>query len=183
MACTTTLPAVSFDDGCPTIKRGQVYKIYTTRASTVDELTDVTDLAEWTDRIDMSAAVSDAETPCAIREWSGIGAWGEGEVTDIDIPLDGIYSLPGNKVLTFKIYDLTEINSAAFVAMRAARSFKMKLWSAQDDTIWGGDPGIDGYMRADLIVPEGRAELQYGQMTFTTKAGINEVTTTPFAIL
>lgn len=183
MACVTTLPAVSFDDGCPSIHRGQVYKIYTTRATAVDELTLVTDLTEWTTRIDEDAAVSADNVACAIREWSGIGSWSEGEVTDIDIPLDGTYSLTGNKVLSFKVYDLTAINSAAFVAMRAARSFKTKLWSAQDSTIWGGDAGIDGFMRADLIVPEGRAELQYGQMTFTTKASINAVSVTPFPIL
>ena len=67
--------------------------------------------------------------------------------------------------------------------MRAARSFKTKVWTAQDSTIWGGDAGIDGYMRADLVVPEGRSDLQYGEIIFTTKASINEVSETPFAIL
>jgi hypothetical protein len=183
MACTTVLPQISFDDACPTIKRGQVYKIYTTRATTVDELADVTDLGEWTDRLDQSAAVAAADDPCAIREWTGIGSWGEGEVSDLEIPLDGIYSLPGNKVLSFKVYDLTTLNSTAFVALRDARTVKQKVWTCQDDTIWGGNEGIDGYLRADLVVPEGRADLQYGQITFTTKASINAVDTTPFTIL
>jgi len=183
MACVTTLPVVGFDDACPSILRGQVYKIYTTRPTSVDELADVTDLDEWVLRIDPDAAMTAANVAAPIREWSGIGSWAEAEVTDIDIPLDQLYSLSGNKVLSFKVYDLSAINSAAFVAMRAAKSFKTKLWSAQDSTIWGGDAGIDGFMRADLVVPEGCAELQYGQITFTTKASINEVSVTPFAIL
>jgi len=183
MACVQVLPAISFDDACPSIKRGQVYKFYSTRAAAIDELADVEDLAEWTSRIDQAAAVSDDETPCAIREWTVIGAWSEGEVTDVDIPLDGVYSLPGNKTFTAKMYDLTAENYDALIDLRDARTVKMKIWTAQDDTIIGGNPGINGFMRADLIVPEGRAELQYGQFTFTTKGSINAVTETPFDIL
>ena len=102
MACTVVLPAVSFDDSCQTIKRGQVFKVYVTRPTSVDELTDVTSLSEWQGRLDQDDVVSASNVACKIRELSGIGSWAEGEVTDIEIPLDQIYSLAGNKVLSFK---------------------------------------------------------------------------------
>jgi len=180
MACTVTLPAVSFDDSCQTIKRGQVFKVYMTRPTAVDELTDVTSLVEWEGRLDQDDAVSAANTACKIRELSGIGAWAEGEVTDIDIPLDQIYSLSGNKVLTFKVMDLTTANYAAAIAYRAAGTSQVKIWTEQDDTIFGGDAGINCNVRADIIVPEGRTEPQYINFTFTTKNSLNEVTTSPF---
>lgn len=180
MACTVVLPAVSFDDSCQTIKRGQVFKVYVTRPTSVDELTDVTSLAEWQGRLDQDDAVSAANTACKIREFSGIGSWAEGEVTDIEIPLDQIYSLAGNKVLSFKVMDLTTANMAAAISYRAAGTSQVKIWTEQDDTIFGGDAGINCNVRADIIVPESRTEPQYIQYTFTTKNSLNEVTASPF---
>lgn len=180
MACTVTLPTVSFDDSCQTIKRGQVFKVYMTRPTTVDVLTDVTDLVEWTARIDQDDVVSAANVACKIRELSGIGNWAEGEVTDLEIPLDQIYSLAGNKVLSFKVMDLTTANMAAAIAYRAAGTSQVKIWTAQDDTIFGGDAGINANVRADIIVPESRTEPQYIQFTFTTKNSLNEATASPF---
>jgi len=180
MACTVVLPTVAFDDTCQTIKRGQVFKIYVTRPTTVDQLTDVTSLVEWTGRIDQDDVVTAANVACKIREMSGIGSWAEGEVTEVDIPLDQVYSVAGNKVLTFKIYDLTTANYAALIAWRANGTTQVKIWTEQDDTLFGGDAGINGSLRADIVVPEGRTEFQYGQITFTTKNSLNEVTVSPF---
>lgn len=180
MACTVVLPPVSFDDSCQTIKRGQVYKVYQTRATSVDELADVTSLSEWQGRIDQDDAVSASNVACKIRELSGIGSWAEGEVTDLEIPLDQIFSLAGNKVLSFKIMDLTAENMAMAIALRAAGTTQLKIWTEQDDTIFGGDAGINCNVRADIIVPESRTEPQYIQMTYTTKNSLNEVTASPF---
>lgn len=180
MACTVVLPAINFDDTCQTIKRGQVFKIYITRPTTIDQLASVTSLSEWQGRIDKDDAVPAANVACKIRELSGIGSWAEGEVTEVDIPLDQIYSVAGNKVLTFKIMDLTTENYAALIAWRANGTTQVKLWSEQDDTIFGGNHGINGSLRADIVVPEGRTEFQYGQITFTTKNSLNSVTASPF---
>jgi hypothetical protein len=180
--CAYVLPAVNFVDECQTVKKGQVYKFYMTRPTTDDELTDVENLTEWETRLDQSTAIPGSGA-APIREFSGIGSWAAGETTDIAIPLDQISSVPGNKAFTFKLYDLTEENYAAIIALRDAGTTRQKIWTAQDDTIAGGNAGINGSMKADIIVPEGRTDLQYGEFTFTTKNSLNSFTLTPFAIL
>lgn len=182
MACTTTLPAVSFNDACQTVELGQVFKIFMTRATSADVLADVTALNEWTTRIDNADPIPGSGA-APIRELSGIGGWAEGEVTDIEIPLDQIYSTTGNKVLTFRVYDMTATNYTAFIALRDAGTTQQKIWTLQGTTIIGGDNGINGSMRADLVVPEGRTELQYGIITFTTKNSLNAVNPSPHPIL
>jgi hypothetical protein len=183
MACTTTLPAVSFVDDCPTIKRGQIYKLYTTRATAIDVLDDVEDLAEWTGRIDQDAAVSLPAVACAIREWSGIGSLAEGEVTDIEIPLDLTYSFTGNQPLTFTVYDMTTENIAAAIAIRDAGTVQMKVWFQADDLIFGGNSGINGSMRANLVIPEGRTDPQRIILSFNTKNSLGSGVTTPHPVI
>ena len=182
MACTTTLPVVLFNDACQTVELGQVFKIFMTRATSADVLADVTDLDEWALRIDQDAVVPGSGA-APIRELSGIGGWAEGEVTDIEIPLDQIFSTTGNKVLTFRVYDLTSANYAAFITLRDAGTTQQKIWTLQGTTIIGGDAGINGSMRADLVVPEGRTELQYGVVTFTTKNSLNSAVASPHPVL
>jgi len=183
MACTYLLPTVSGDDTCQTIKKGQIYKFFFTRPTAVDVLADVTDLAEWTDRLDQSAAIVDSVTAASIRELSGIGSTDAGDVNDIDIPLDQTYSFPGNKVVNFTVYDMTTENIAMGIALRDAGTTQQKVWYQADDLIFGGDSGINGSLRADLVVPEGRTDPQRINITFTTKASINSGVTTPHPVL
>ena len=153
-----------------------------TRPTTEDELTDVTNLNEWETRSDQSTAIP-GSGPAPIREFSCIGSWADGETTDISIPLDQIFSVPGNKVFTAKVYDLTDENLAAIIALRDAGTTLQKIWTFFDDRVTGGNAGTDGSMRADLVVPEGRTDPPYGQFTFTTKNSLNSVDLTPFPIL
>lgn len=182
MACTVFLPSVGFVDSCQTVLKGQVYKLFQTRATVADVLADVTNLVEWTDRIDQTAVIPGSGA-APIRELSGIGSWGERATSDIPIPLDQIYSSPGEKVLSFKVYDLTPLNLAFFVSLEAAGSVQAKIWTQQDSTILGGDAGVNGSMKGGIVVPEGRGDLQYGQITFTTKAAINAIDVTPHPVL
>ena len=182
MACTYTLPAVSGNDTCQTIKRGQIYKMWLTRPTVADVLADSTDLAEWTTRIDQSAVIPGSGA-APIRELSGIGSTDAGDVNDIDIPLDQIYSFPGNKVVTFTVMDMTAENIAAAIAWRDAGTTQQKIWFQADDLLYGGDTGINGSLRADLVVPEGRTDPQRIVLTFTTKQSIVSGITTPHPVL
>lgn len=177
MACTTTLPPVSFNDACQTIKRGQIYKLFVTRATADDVLSDVTDLTEWTSRLDQDAAADIGPAP--IREFSGIGSLAAGEVTDIEIPLDQTYSFTGNQPLTFKVYDMTSENIAALISYRDAGTSQVKVWFQNDDLLWGGDTGINGTLRANVIIPEGRQEPTMGELVFNTKQSLISAVTTP----
>lgn len=181
MACTTTLPAVSFNDNCQTIKRGQIYKLFVTRATAEDELTDVEDLSEWTGRLDQDATVDVGAAP--IREFSGIGSLAAGEVTDIEIPLGQTYSFTGNQPLTFKVMDLTAENIAAAIAYRDAGTVQAKIWFQNDDLLWGGNSGIDGQLRANVVIPEGRQEPSLIEFVFNTKQSLVSAVTTPHPVL
>lgn len=181
MACTEILPAVNFVDDCQTIKKGQVYRLLMTLPGTENELADSTDLDEWTLRIDQSAtAPSGAEN---IRNLSGIGSLAAGEVSESPIPLDQVYSTPGNKVLSFKILDMTEENIAMLIALRDAGTTRKKIWFIADDLLYGGDAGWDVSCRADVVIPEGRTDWQYGEMVFTSKKSLNAAVASPFTVL
>lgn len=182
MACTFTLPAVEIDDNCQTIKKGQIYKLFFTRPTAADVLTDFTDPDEWATRLDQDEAIPGSGA-AKIRELSGIGSTDAGDVTDIEIPMDQTYSIPGNKVINFRVYDLTAANLAACIALRDAGTTQQKIWFVADDLIYGGDSGINGSMRADIVIPEGRTDLQYWQITVTTKNSLNAIDTTPFTVL
>lgn len=182
MPCTYILPAVSFNDDCQTIKKGQIYYLFMTRPTAADVLTDVEELTEWTTRIDQDDVIPSSGA-AKIRHLRGIGSLAAGETTDIAAPLDQIYSVPGNKTLTFRVHDLTAANLAAIIALRDAGTTQQKIWFQADDLLFGGNDGINGSMKADIVIPEGRTDLQYGEIIFTTKNSMNSAVTTPHPVL
>lgn len=179
MACTTLLPAVALDDACMTVKKGQIHKLYLTRATSVDELTDVGDDTEWATRLDPSDAVPAANVACAIREWSVVGSLPEGEVTEIALPLNGVFASKGNTVVSLRCYDLTAANIAACIQYNDAGSTKQKAWFAFDDQIVGGNKGINGFIRMAPVIEEGSDTLAYIQITFTFKGSLNGMELSP----
>ncbi len=178
MACTVLLPALASDDACMTVKKGQIFKFYHTRATSADVFADVKDDAEWATRLDQDAVIPGSGA-APIRQWSVIGSMPEGEVSDIVLPLNGVYSSKGNTPITLRCYDLTPQNLAACVAYNNAGSSKQKAWFAFDDQIAGGDDGIDGFLRMAPVVEEGSDTLAYIQITFTFKGSINSIVDSP----
>lgn len=178
MACTTLLPALVSDDSCMTVIKGQIFKYYHTRPTVADVLVDVGDDAEWALRLDQDAVIPGSGA-APIRQWSVIGSLPAGEVNDVELPLNQIYSIKGNTTLTLRCYDLTPENIAAAISYRDAGTSKQKVWFAFDSLIGGGDPGINGSQRMNLIVPEGSNELSYIEITFTFKGSMNSVVTSP----
>lgn len=178
MACTTLLPAVALDDACMTVKKGQIHKLYLTRATADDELDDVGDDLEWGTRLDPDAVIP-VSGAAPIREWSVIGSMPEGEVTEIALPLNGVYSSKGNTVITLRCYDLTAANLAAAIQYQDAGSTKQKAWFAFDDQIVGGNKGINGFLRMSPVVEEGSDTLAYIQIAFTFKGSLNGIELSP----
>jgi hypothetical protein len=178
MACTVTLPALASDDSCPTVKTGQIFKAYFTRATSEDVLTDVTDDAEWATRLDQDAVIP-GSGPAPIREWSVVGSKAEGEVSEVELPLNQVYSIKGNTTIALRCYDLTATNLAAVKTYNDAGSVKQKAWFAFADQIIGGDAGINGSLRVDLVIPEGSQELSYIALNFTFKGSLGGFDATP----
>lgn len=142
--------------------------MWTTNPETKNVLTSAASLTEWTTRISQTGAVGSGSNPDPIREWTGIGDWGARDVTDIDLPLGLIHSVPGNKVLNFRVLDLSPENRTAAAAIEDVGTVGVKFWLQADNILYGGNSGINGTMRADLIIPEGRGELQSIQLVVTT---------------
>lgn len=178
MACTVVLPALSTDDACMTVKTGQIFKFYNTRATSADVLTDVTDDVEWNTRLDQSAVIPGSGA-APIREWSVIGSKAEGEVTEQELPLNQVYSTKGNTTLALRCYDLTDANLAAVKSYNDAGSVKQKCWFAFADQMVGGDSGINGSLRVDLVIPESANELSYIALNFTFRGSIGGFDTSP----
>lgn len=182
MACTQPFPTLVFTDGCPVVKIGQVYKLWTTNPLLKNILTSAASLTEWTTRISQSGAVGAGSAVDPIREWTGIGDWGARDVTDVDLPLGLVFSVPGSKVLTFTVSDLSPENRAAAAAISAFGTVGVKFWLQAADILYGGNSGINGTMRADLIIPAGRGELQSITLVITTKNAMDAGITTPHPI-
>jgi len=178
MACTVLLPALVSNDACMTTKTGQIFKFYHTRATSADIFADVEDDTEWTTRLSQSAVIPGSGA-APIRQWSVIGSKAEGEVSEVELPLNGIFSTKGNTVIQLRCYDLTPENLAAVKTYNDAGSSKQKAWFAFDDFIVGGDNGINGYLRMDVVIPESSQELSHISITFTFKGSIGGYNTTP----
>ena len=178
MACVAILPALSTDDQCMTVKTGQIFKFYNTRPTVADILVDVEDDDEWAARLDQADPIPGSGA-APIRQWAVIGSMPAGEVTDVDLPLNQIYSIKGNTVLTLRCYDLTEANLAAYKTYNDAGTTRQKVWFAFADMIAGGNAGINGSLRMNLIIPEGKNELSYIELSFTFSSSINSVVTSP----
>jgi hypothetical protein len=161
-----------------TTKTGQIFKFYHTRATSADIFADVEDDTEWTTRLSQSAVIPGSGA-APIRQWSVIGSKAEGEVSEVELPLNGIFSTKGNTVIQLRCYDLTPENLAAVKTYNDAGSSKQKAWFAFDDFIVGGDNGINGYLRMDVVIPESSQELSHISITFTFKGSIGGYNTTP----
>jgi hypothetical protein len=183
MACIVINPVVSSDPYCIVAQRGQVFRLRTTRTKTIDEIADATDLDEWTPRLDDDAA-GDPVGAAPIRTWTGTGSTDVGEFTEVPLPFNQIFSFAGNKTLPFKVVDMTAENIAAAKLIRKAGSVAVRFWVEAGTLLYTGDAGtgIIGRMTADIVIPEGSADLQYIQLNFTFSGGLGTAVANPFPL-
>lgn len=183
--CDPLNPPVSTDPYCQVVERGQVFRIRTTRTKVVDEIADPEDLDEWELRLDDSEADGNPASGAApIRTWIGIGSTDVGEITDVPLPFNQVFSFPGNKTLPFKVLDLTTANIAAAALIRKRGSVPVRFWVEAGTLLYPGDndTGILGRMTADIVIPEGFADPQYIQLNFTFPGGLGNAVTSPFEL-
>ena len=179
MACTELNSVVTFDDSCPTIKIGPLDKMFTTRATTLDQLPSDFDLTDLNDRIDNAAVDGDPVTAAPIREFTIIGGSAERETSSTPIPLGDTYEAPGDKVWTFEIYDLTADNLAWAAAVSARGSIKKKVWFQGGVDMWvGGYQGMNGTLKADIVFATDRTTPVKIVGSFTSRASLNTFSTT-----
>lgn len=180
MACTTTtLPAVAFDDCTPSIHFGQVGKIYLTRNTSADVLADVTDDAEWAERIDNSAVIPGSGA-APIRELTVIGTVPVPTTTETKISGGRKVNSAPENVLDFEVDETNITNMAMARTYQTAGTVTQKCWFLAGGLLFGGDSGFEAALTIYYTVPQSETEVQklVGKLTWT---GVQpEVMLSPF---
>ena len=166
VCASAVLPAVSFNFCDPDIRLGEIDRVYITRASSADVLTDVADADEWALRLNQSATIPGSGA-APIRELTGIGELVEPEVTETEIS-DGrkTSSLPKN-TLNLDIDELSITNISAARTYQQNPAATHKAWFRSGGLMYGGNDGIDVSLVARLIIPRGKTEVS--QIKYTLK--------------
>ena len=158
--CTTILPAASADECAVNGVFGEISRIYFTRHSTVDELADATDAAEWETRLSNSTALSASNVAAAIRYLYGKGELVEPEQTTIPASLDREVYSPAKFTVNFTVDDTSATNYSFASSLVAANGQLFKCWMYNDGYLFGGDAGFAATMRARFIIPKEKTALR-----------------------
>lgn len=179
---TATLPAISTSFCSPKIKKGQLYKMFVTRASTDDVFVDITDVDEWADRLSNSTVIPGSGA-APVREFPVIGQMPEPEVTETNISLDRIYQSTPKNTFSGRIDEMSAENISFARTIQGLGGATYKAWFQADDFIIGGDAGINGTLKMSIVIPESRTEPQYIAWTFRYTGVQPEFDTTPLEVL
>lgn len=156
--CESTLPVVEFDECAPETNDGQIYKIYMTNIG--NPFTDVTDLAEWTPRLDNAGAASDA-----IRTLHVIGSKPIPASEEREISLGRKVNSKKTHNIDFKIDETNGINHEFVRQLECGGQFLI-WYETSGGLLFGGNDGIKVSMNVDMEIPEGETEF----ITLTGKA-------------
>lgn len=174
------LPVVVTDFCNPLVRKGQIQKLFITRATSADVLTDVSSLVEWNSRLDNADPIPGSGS-APIREIPVIGSMAEPEITESDISLDRIFRSTPKYTVSFKIDDLSIENIDLIRDYQEAGAATVKFWFLAGDLLFGGDSGIDATIKANLVIPESRTEFMTGTGTLIWTGSTPEAVASPFA--
>jgi len=161
-SCTDALPVVDFDICNPSVKFGQIEKIFITNIG--NPLIDETDPAEWTARLALPQI-----NPAKIIELIVIGSKPAAEANIIDISKGRKVQGNKNHTLTVKIDDISQDN---YEMMRQFECGKTLLvwYVTVEGELFGGNEGIEASFLLNHIIPEGANDLQTLEGTLTWRA-------------
>lgn len=174
------LPPVVTDYCTPKVRKGQIQKVYITRATTADVFTDVESLSEWNTRLDDDAVIPGTGA-APIRTLPVIGSIAEPDVTESDISLDRKYRSEPVQTLTWRMDDLSVENIDLVRDYQEAGAATVKMWFEAGGLIFGGNSGIDCTIKAGLVIPEGRTDFMTANGTFVWTGVTPSAAVSPFA--
>ena len=138
--CTGALPAIDTSVCGPGTMWGQVDYIYLAPGDT--ELTDWSDLSEWTTKLGDNTIV----------KFPVIGSKDAPEYQEVERSGQRYAYGPKKHKLMFRI---DEVNTTNYEFMRYIEcNPTLKMWYSAGGYLFGGDPGITASVKMDLIVPE-----------------------------
>lgn len=147
------LPEIESSVCNPTIDLSEVDHIYATQIG--NPLTLVTDLAEWTGRLDDAAGNPDP-VPGAIRTIPCIGEYPNPETNEVKISLNRTANGISKHVINFDVDDLTD---KMYEFMRSTFCNNTWLvWFSAGGYIYGGNSGIEARVSMKPAISKGREE-------------------------
>lgn len=151
-SCDTYVPIFDFDECAPIVDISEINKIYITN---IDYgLTDWTDLAEWTARIDNDGVDVDD-----IRELWVSAELPEPEQNEIEIDNDRKVFSPKTFSIPADIFDNGE-DHANYDAMRWLQcNGRYLMWYAAGLYLYGGTDGIECDIKANHLITKGNKEI------------------------
>lgn len=149
--CTTfVLPPVNFSKCAPAVRFAQINRIYETRPTTADVLTDWASKTEWLTRLNQTSTVPGTGA-APIRELTVIGELTEPTQTETEISDGRTVKGPRKNVLPFTIDDLSTEN-IAWARAHQDGTYTKKVWFGFEKLLFGGDEGIDVQINVNIII-------------------------------
>jgi len=150
--CNNDVPAINMDECNPQVDFSEVDKLYMTQIDY--PLTDWTDLAEWTARID-----NDGTDVDDIREWWVSGELPEPEMNITEIDNSREVQSPMKFNLDLQVFD---VDNDTYDAMRILQcGLRVLIWFSAGEFMYGSTDGIEATIVAAYPITKGSREANY----------------------
>lgn len=160
--CTVDVPAVEFSACSPVIRYGEISKIYVANPS--QPLSDWSDLAAWTPRLDDSGT-GDTKIRTLIVQ----GDMPVPESSTIEISAGRTVQGVKSRTVNFTIDDTSDTNLEAARLFDCGGTF-LVWFETFDGQLIGGPDGIKASVNMNAVIPRSRNELQTITGTLKWKA-------------
>lgn len=168
--CTVLLPSASADNCVVNAHFGRIDKVLFTRLG--DDLTDDSDLSEWTTRKSNSTSLPSPPTLAPIRFLNVIGELPLPETTTLEASLGRkIISTPQHTI-TVDVDDLSTTNATLLNTLQGT-SYTYAVWFVADGQLYGGTTGIEATMSfVGRIIPREKTALQTMRITINFEGNL-----------
>jgi hypothetical protein len=153
--CSSSVPDVEFNECAPEINAGEITKLYV-GAADADCFDEVTDLAEWTTRLD--PATGD------LKELTVYGEMPEAEANEQKISGDRFIVSQKNHSLVLDVDETNDTNYEFHRKLECNLYFKI-WWETAGGKLYGGNCGVNVTLRSNFMTPKERTEIEKIMLT------------------
>src|SRR3990167_3512722 len=161
--CTSNLPTLDFTKCNPQINAAQISRVFFTTVG--NPMINWASEVGWDSRID-----NDAVGAAMIRAIIGIGDMPAPEATEKEISLGRKIQGKRNFTVNFRVDETNQTNHDAFRLLQCNTGNFLFWFETRDKLIFGGNSGIEGQIKADIVVAESYDDIIIYQLTFTWEA-------------
>jgi hypothetical protein len=151
--CTSKAPVFSFSDCDPDVNHGQIDRIYI-MALGGSSFANYAALAEWAARLDNT----DIASLDKIRYLNVIGEKPEAAGDEKEISRKRKIIMDKTHTINFDIDETSRTNNDALRQIECGGNFK--IWYQAGKYLWGGNDGIEAFVKLNDMIPRDRKELE-----------------------